>query len=278
MKPTLFLFSLLISGAILAQKPCCSANEAFVALGSDATFSASHQLPKQVKDTTQTGAFITFRATDSTTARGYYVAAEVPSDSYLLIFHEWWGLNQNIVNEAEKWAAALPGTNVLALDLYDGKVATTRQAASEFMQSADETHIRAIIQGAINKFGTQAKIATIGWCFGGGWSMQAALMAEKQAVGCVVYYGMPESDTTQLASLNCKVLGIFAEQDKWINREVVAKYEQAMKVANKPFETIWYDAEHAFANPSNPVFNETAADDARKKTLDFLQQSLYRNN
>jgi carboxymethylenebutenolidase len=158
--------------------------------------------------------------------------------------------------------------------LYDGKVATTREAASEIMQAADELRIRSIIEGATEWAGSKAEIATLGWCFGGGWSMQAALQLDNQAVGCVLYYGMPESDTTFLKGLNCKVLGIFAENDKWINRKVVGAYEQSMNALKKPYDTYWYKADHAFANPSNSVFNEAAAEDAFQKTRQFLHQAF----
>ena len=99
-------------------------------------------------------------------------------------------------------------------------------------------------------------------------------MLGNQAVGCVVYYGMPEKDPTRLETLNCKVLGIFAEKDKWINRKVVAEYEKAMNTAGKAYETYWYDADHAFANPSNAIFDEEAANDAREKSLEFLRSVL----
>ena len=104
--------------------------------------------------------------------------------------------------------------------------------------------------------------------------MQAALQLQDQAVGCVVYYGMPEQSAEKLAGMNCKVLGIFAEQDKWINREVVAKYEKAMSDAGKPFETHWYDAKHAFANPSNPVFDEESATKANAIAQEYMAAAL----
>jgi carboxymethylenebutenolidase len=91
-------------------------------------------------------------------------------------------------------------------------------------------------------------------------------------VGCVVYYGMPERDPEKLEVLNCSVLGIFAEQDKWINREVVGEYEKAMNEAGKPYETYWFDAAHAFANPSNQVFDEEATAEAKERTKEYLKQ------
>ena len=84
--------------------------------------------------------------------------------------------------------------------------------------------------------------------------MQAAIAVETKAVGCVVYYGMPENDQQKLENFNCDVLGIFAEEDKWIDHTVVSEYESAMKEADKKYETHWFDAAHAFANPSNAKY------------------------
>ncbi len=255
-----------------AQNACCSAPKLFADLGSESEFQTEHQIPKMTTKATHTGKWIEFDTPDEKKGRGYFIKSIQPSNKYLFVFHEWWGLNENMVAEAENWAKELPNVNVIALDLYDGKVATTREAATEFMQAATEVRIRNIIQGAADMAGTKAEIATLGWCFGGGWSMQAALQLEQQAVGCVIYYGMPEHDRTLLKGLNCKVLGIFAEKDKWINRKVVSEYEQAMNAEKKAYETFWFDADHAFANPSNPIFDEVATKEAHAKTKNFLVQ------
>jgi carboxymethylenebutenolidase len=55
--------------------------------------------------------------------------------------------------------------------------------------------------------GNKAKVFTIGWCFGGGWSLQTALLGGNQVVGCVMYYGMPEADVNKLKTLHCDVIG-----------------------------------------------------------------------
>jgi carboxymethylenebutenolidase len=272
---SLFLFaSLLLTTLASGQKTtCCSTTSTgeFAQLASAAEFRGSHQLPKSVTSQKAAGVWIEFDTPDEKKGRGYLIKSATPSNKYLFVYHEWWGLNENIVQEAERWAVDLKGVNVVALDLYDGKVATTREAAGELMQSANEVRIRNIIQGALDYAGPKAQIGSIGWCFGGGWSMQSTLMTGQQAVGCVIYYGMPEKNPERLNDLHCKVLGVFAEKDKWINRKVVGEYEQAMNDAGKAYETYWYNAEHAFANPSNPIFDEAAANDARKKSLDFLR-------
>lgn len=274
MKHLLIVIFALSICSVNAQKPCCSATAQFADLGEQTEFRDSHQEPQSFSMGEATGEWIDFETPGKEKGRAYLVPSEEETDKYLFVFHEWWGLNEHIQSEAHEWQDRLPGVHVMAIDLYDGKIGTTRDAASELMQNADETRIKNIIKGAIDHVGKDAQVATIGWCFGGGWSMQAAIMLGDQAEACVVYYGMPEQNPEKLEQLNAPVLGIFAEKDDWINKEVVSKYESAMDEAGKKYTTYWYDANHAFANPSNAVFDKEAGEDAREKTLNFIQKHL----
>jgi len=268
-------FALLLTGA-QAQQTCCSATADFADLGKDNRFMMEHQLPKSSVNANQAGEMVEFPTASGQAGRAYLVNAINPGGDYLFVFHEWWGLNENIMAEADQWAQSLEGINILAIDLYDGKSATTREGATELMQGAKEERIREIIQGAANYAGTEANIATMGWCFGGGWSMQAAIMLGDRAVASVIYYGMPEKSVEKLANLQAPVLGIFAEKDQWIHRAAVAEYEKAMTAAGKKFESHWYNADHAFANPSNAIFDGNAAADAKSKVTKFLYGALIR--
>ncbi len=142
------------------------------------------------------------------------------------------------------------------------------------MQSVETERAQAIINGAITYAGDEAQIATIGWCFGGGWSLQATILADDQAAGCVMYYGMPVQEAEQIAAIEADVLGIFASQDGHITPEVVNNFEQQMQEANKTIDVHMYDAGHGFANPSNPKYDDEATADAYDKTLAFLKSHL----
>ncbi|MEM0999829.1 MAG: dienelactone hydrolase family protein [Bacteroidota bacterium] len=253
------------------ETECATPTAAFASLGMEVDFRTTHANPTGFILEDPRGTAVKFLTPDGQTANGYYIPAETPSPNYLLVIHEWWGLNDYVRNESDRLHAALGNVNVLALDLYDGKVATERAQAAEYMRGASEERIRAIVRGALNNVGPQAKVQTIGWCFGGGWSHQTAIMAGTQASGCVIYYGMPESDPEKLGALQAPVLGIFAGQDKWINGEVVAKFEGAMREAGKTVTTKTFDAAHAFANPSRDIYDETATREANQMALDFLK-------
>jgi carboxymethylenebutenolidase len=217
---------------------------------------------------------IKIKCADGKEANGYLIEAKTKTDNWIFVFQEWWGLNDNIKRESETLYKDLGNVNVLALDMYDGNVATDRDAASKYMQEFKQERGNEIVKGAMEYVGAKAKIGTVGWCFGGGQSLQATLTAGKQAVACVMYYGMPEGDVARLKTLHTDVLGIFGTQDKYINGDVVKKFEANMKEAGKKVTIKSYEADHGFANPSNPKFDKTATEDAYQNTLAFFKARL----
>ena len=272
------LLAMVFASTIQAQQKmsCCaaSATESFAQLASDKNFMASHPLPLPFFFKSDNGKSITFKGSDGSDCSGWEIKSKTPSHNYIFVIHEWWGLNDYVKKESETLWNDVGNVNVIALDLYDGKVATTREDAGKYMQSAKTERIETIIKAAISYVGENAKIYTIGWCFGGGWSLQTTLLAGKQAAGCVMYYGMPEKDVDKLKTLHADVLGIFANKDQWINPKVVDEFAENMKKAEKNLTLKRYDADHAFANPSNPVYDKAAKDDAYKITLAFFKARI----
>jgi carboxymethylenebutenolidase len=281
MKILPFLFSFIIlSQAVWAQEgiTVCGLTstdntELFASLADDPVFRAKHDLVSYTHENAK-GEEITFDTPDGQQGTAYYLAAKGNSNQYLFVIHEWWGLNDQIKREADKLHQDLDNVHVMALDLYDGKVANNREQAQQYMQSASTDRSQAIINGAIQHAGDDAEIATIGWCFGGGWSLRATILADDQAAGCVMYYGMPVQEMEEIKEIEADVLGIFAEQDGYITPQVVEEFEQKMREANKDITVHMYDADHAFANPSGARYDEEAAKDAYDKTLAFLKAHL----
>jgi carboxymethylenebutenolidase len=280
MKTLILFFVMMISiTSLFAQKQissCCnpiSATEQFAMLASDKKFMTSHDAPLPFTYYSTSGTDITFKAADGADAHGWMVKAAKATNYYLFVIHEYWGLNDYIKQETEKLSNEL-GVNAIAIDLYDNKVASTPDEAGKLMQSVKTERAANIIKGAYAYAGANAKVFTIGWCFGGGWSLQTALLGGKQAVGCVMFYGMPEQDVNKLKTLNCDVIGFFAEKDGWITPKVVDQFKDNMKAAGKNVTTYEYDAVHAFANPSNPKYNKQATEDAYSKAIPFIKERM----
>jgi carboxymethylenebutenolidase len=118
------------------------------------------------------------------------------------------------------------------------------------------------------------RIGTIGYCFGGGWSLQTALNDNEKIKACVMYYGFPEQNLDRLDALKAPLLGFFGTQDPRINPKVVGKFKSDLNTEHKEFYIFSYDAPHAFANPSNPHFNKQATEDSWKKTIAFFKRHL----
>lgn len=236
-------------------------------------FAALHMVPAYYKLENQTGSTVTFKA-EGGDAQGYFIKSKKKSNKWLFVIQEWWGLNDNIKKEAETFAQELGDVNILALDMYDGKVASTADSASAYMRNAKSERLEAIVRGGLAYAGTDAKIYTVGWCFGGGWSLQTTLLSGKQAAGCVMYYGRPETNVDRLKTINCDVIGFFANNDRGISPTKVNEFEATMKSLGKNIAINRYDAGHGFANPSNPVYDKAATEDAHTKTIAFLKAHM----
>jgi carboxymethylenebutenolidase len=243
-------------------------------MADDPAFVAIHDNPESI-DFSASGELITFPTPDGATGSTYALMAEEPTDDYLFVFHEWYGLNDYIKREAERLFASLDATNVMAIDLYDGNVATNREEAQQYMQGMKEARGQAIINGALQKAGPEARIGTIGWCFGGGWSLRAAILAGEQAKAGVMYYGMPVTEAEALAPLAAPVLFIYGTQDEWINEDVANNFRDLAAANGKDLTVQAYDGQHAFANPSQQSsYNQEAAKAANRLALDFLRDNL----
>jgi carboxymethylenebutenolidase len=269
-----FTGSLFVSNA--QNKSCCSTEKdiSFSKFSEQKEFRDVHQIPAAFTLKDAKGKMITFNTKDGKNANGYFVESEKPTNKYIFVFHEWWGLNDYIKKESDELKSKLGEVNILAIDLYDGNVATTREDAAKYMQSVDRKRALNIISGAIEFIGKNTNVGTIGWCFGGGWSLQASIMLGKQGSACVMYYGIIENTPDTFKELNAPVLGIFAEQDAWITPEVYGNLEKNLKTAGKNIIIKSFDADHAFANPSNTKFDEKATKEAKELTIKFFKNNL----
>lgn len=251
------------------------ATEKFALFASNESFNSQHQMPRAYVHVSQAGGkMIAYDCPDGTKANAYVIRAAEKTDQWIFVFQEWWGLNDNIKKWAEDLYNEVGNVNVMALDMYDGKLATDRENAGKYMQAFRQERGDAIVKGAAQYAGKGAKIGTVGWCFGGGQSLQAALTLGSQAAGCVMFYGMPDEDVERLKKLNTDVLNIWATKDQWINQSVMDKFEKNMQAAGKKLTIYSYDADHGFANPSNAIFDEKSYQDSRAKTIAYFKSRL----
>jgi carboxymethylenebutenolidase len=197
----------------------------------------------------------------------------------LILIHEWWGLNDNIKENARAFAEL--GYVALAVDLYNGEVATDRDGArglaggvrknteAAFANLKQAVSYLTSLEGEVDA----ARIASVGWCFGGGWSYQMA----KNDLGVkasVIYYGFfnPADD---LSRMRATILGHFGETDRAIKVDNVRAFQAKLKTLKGDHMVFIYpNAGHAFANADSRNYDKAAAETAWKRTMDFFQKHL----
>ncbi|MGB0564114.1 MAG: dienelactone hydrolase family protein [Spirulinaceae cyanobacterium] len=200
----------------------------------------------------------------------------------IIVIHEWWGLNDNVATMTRRLAGE--GYTALAVDLYNGEVAQTREQARELVgtvrndQGGPERAQDNLRQAYAYLETTQnaPAIASLGWCFGGTWSLNTALLFPTELDAAVIYYGGGiTTDPEQLKTLEMPIIGFFGAEDSNPDPETVAEFERVLKELGKSVEVHLYeDAGHAFANPSGTRYVEAAAMDAWEKTIAFLAEHL----
>lgn len=219
-----------------------------------------------------TGTYETLKTADGATFK-VYVTGPKDSKKALLLIHEWWGLNAHIKGTADHFARL--GYRTMAIDLYDGNVAKKPADARKYMGAVDATKAKAKLSSGLKALAKKGrKIGTIGWCFGGGMSLNASLAEPALVQATVIYYGMTVNDPKALKTLKSPVLGIFAKKDGWITPAKVKVFEEGLKKAGIKHEIKIYDAAHAFANPSGQRFQRKSARAAWAKTLKFFESNL----
>jgi len=195
----------------------------------------------------------------------------------IIMIHEWWGLNDNIRAMANRLAAE--GYMVLAVDLYGGETAANAGAARVKMLQVVENPgaARENLRQAVDflKIAGAPGIATVGWCFGGGWSLNTAMLFPADLDAAVIYYGQVTADDEKLAAIDAPVLGLFGAIDRGITLESVNAFEAALQRLRKEHEIhIYPGVGHAFANPTGNNYNREVAEDAWRRTLEFLAENL----
>ncbi len=196
----------------------------------------------------------------------------------IIVIQEWWGLNDNIRQMAKRLAGE--GYTALAVDLYGGKTAATPAEAQALMRASLEgiPALRDNLRQAHAYLETKQKsprIGVIGWCYGGGWSLDTGIQLGDGIGATVLYYGHLDNDKSQLAKLKSPVLAFFGGKDDSIPAAGIKTFESLLKELGKPAEIHVYEtADHAFANPSGGNYQEAAAKDSWQRTVAFFAKTL----
>lgn len=226
------------------------------------------------------GEEVVYATVDGQSVSGYLAQPEASVGEALpaiIAIHEWWGLNDNIRATARRLAGE--GYTVLAVDLYGGEVASEPAAAKDLMRSVldnpgpAQENIVGASQFLTDDYGAPA-IGSVGWCFGGNWSLRTGLLL-PDLDAMAIYYGQLILAPEALDGLDAPVIGFFGEADSSIPVEDVENFEEILTNLGKPVDiNLYAGAGHAFANPSGQNYDPQAAEDAWERTTAFFAEHL----
>ncbi|HWW60584.1 MAG TPA: dienelactone hydrolase family protein, partial [Thermoanaerobaculia bacterium] len=126
----------------------------------------------------------------------------------LIVIQEWWGVDDWVREQTDRFARE--GYVALAVDLYRGRSTHDPGEAHELMRGLPQDRAISDLKAGIALLGNQpevdpTKIGVIGWCMGGGYSLQLAL-AEPRLAACVMNYGSLVTDEHTLTKLSMPLL------------------------------------------------------------------------
>jgi carboxymethylenebutenolidase len=212
------------------------------------------------------------------TIEGFLAVPEQPGRyPGVIVIHEWWGLNDWVKEQTQKIAEQ--GYVVLAVDLYRGKTATDPNEAHELMRGLPQDRAVRDMQAAFDYLAARkdvnGRIGSVGWCMGGGYSLQLAIHQPRLAA-CVVNYGALPTDPNDIQQIGAPVLGNFGGQDHGITPADVKAFQKSLTVLGRYVDIkIYDDAGHAFENPNNQTgYKPADAADAWARTIAFLKKAL----
>ncbi len=218
------------------------------------------------------GRFETRAVGDTTVTMG--VAGQVALGSAgVVVFHAWWGLNDDVIAFADRLAAA--GFVVVAPDCSAARWRRRSRKRSGCRARPTRRRSTTVALAAIDllaeDLGPNAKLAALGFSFGAHWAIWSPAQRDR-VVASVVYYGTT-GDT--LTDSQAPVLGHFAETDPYESDEWVAEFAATMRTAGRDVEIHRYPGTgHWFAEPSKPAYRPAAADLAFERTVAFLRAQL----
>ncbi|QWE31824.1 dienelactone hydrolase family protein [Polynucleobacter sp. Adler-ghost] len=225
---------------------------------------------------------ISYKRPDGTSVEAYLTEPANPTNAPgVVVIQEWWGLDDEIKNVANRLAKA--GYRALVPDLYRGKLALEANEAEHLMNDlnfgdAASQDIRGAVQ-YLKGIGS-TKVAVTGFCMGGALTvLSAGLVPECDAT--VVWYGYPPLEYVDAQAIKKPMLAHWALHDEFFSISGVDQLEEKLKAAGVTYDFQRYDAKHAFANPKSDArglpplqYNSAAADLAWDRTMAFLKAQL----
>ena len=215
------------------------------------------------------------------TGSGYLAVPASGAGPGVVVIQEWWGLNPQIKEVADRLAG--DGFVALVPDLYRGKVTTAEDEAGQLMMSLNIEQAAKDMVGAVDYLRahdavTGDGVGVTGFCMGGGLALWLATLRPDDVTAVVPYYGIIPWPGAQpdYSQLRAPVQGHYAENDDFASPESVRKLEEELRGHGVDVEIFTYPGVgHAFTNHHRPeVFHEEHSNTAWDRTIAFFRANL----
>ena len=216
---------------------------------------------------------------DDRTTRGYLAMPEGEGPwPGVVVIQEWWGLNDNIRDMADRFARE--GFVALAPDLYYGQTAHEPDNARKLAMAMEYPDALKVIQAAVNylidlNVVAPKQVGVVGFCMGGGLAWHGAAKLEGIGAAVPCYGGGPDLTSEEAAAIRVPILAIYGELDQGVSPEVAQRRAALMAAAGAPHEMVIYEgAQHAFMNDNRPAYHPEAAEAAWARILAHFRENL----
>lgn len=226
------------------------------------------------------GSMIEYARPDGQPAPAYYAEASSGAAPGVVLFEEWWGLDDRIKETADRLASH--GFSVLVPDVFRGRSAATGDEANHLMQGLDfrdaATQDAAGAAAYLRQHGAK-RIGVMGFCMGGALAL-LSVMHGQDFDAASIWYGYPPAEAGDPATIDVPVQGHWARHDDFFNLDGVDELETKLKAGGQTPEFHRYDAKHGFYNTGAPGegglghHDAQAAETAWRRTVEFFDRTL----
>jgi carboxymethylenebutenolidase len=213
--------------------------------------------------------------------RGYLSEPSGPGPhGAVILIHEWNGVVDRIRQVADAFAAE--GYVALAADLYSGRTGSNPDENMALVREtlADQDEIVRNLAAAAaflkSRGDVTGKVATIGWCFGGGVALSFAIGGDNHE-GTAIFYGSLLDDPERMRHIHHEIYGTFAGNDQRPSPEQVHGFVAALRAAGIGHDVhIYDDVDHGFwlYVERDPDRNLGPALDAWQRLQNYLRRTL----
>jgi dienelactone hydrolase len=227
---------------------------------------------------------------DGTKLKGhlYFDDAEKGKRPGVLVFHEWWGLNDHAKKRAESLASM--GYVAFAADMYgDGKVTEHPKEAAKMAQAVrmNAKVWQARAQAALKQLQSFEtvdgdKLAAIGFCFGGSTALQLAYSGAPLKSVVTFHAALPKPTEEQAKGIKARILVAHGADDSFISKESIEAFKKALDDAKVKYQFESYPGTvHSFTVPEadkkeikGMAYNEAADKKSWQQMQDLFKETL----